>query len=113
MLGKLNEDCTMKICNYLFFLFFLAFSFVAKAQNILPNITNSIGPTATNNIIKAERIFCYNVSSQGDNYKGYTIDNMAIEGFCGIVDENLKGMLLKQLLSTKENIDFNIFKRSS
>lgn len=79
----------------------------AATKNVLPSIASAIGQTATRNIEKSERLFCYLVSSKSQNYSGYTIDNMAIDGFCGIVDENLRDILIEQLLATQSNIDFN------
>ena len=101
----------MKFCSYfsVFMLSLLLASF-SKAQTsttMLPQIANNIGPTATRNIENSERLFCYLVSSKPSDYTGYTIDNMAITGFCGIIDDNLKNMLFEQLFATQSNIDFN------
>lgn len=78
----------------------------ASAQTLLPNISREIGPTATTNIEKSERLFCYQISNKPQNYSGYTLDNMAIKGFCGVIDEGLKTMLTEQLLASKDNMDF-------
>ena len=77
-----------------------------KQITLLPNIKSSIGATAANNIENAERLFCYQVSAKPRNYNGYTIDNMAITGFCGVIDDNLKEMLTEQLLANDANVDF-------
>ena len=84
---------------------FLAFN--VEAQSLLPSVSRDIGATAATNIEQAERLFCYHISNKPQNYKGYTIDNMAITGFCGILDTNLKDMLTEQLLATDGNIDFD------
>lgn len=101
----------MKISTYLsisLLISGLAVSTPAQAKQItlLPNIKREIGATAANNIENAERLFCYQVSTKPKNYSGYTIDNMAITGFCGVVDDNLKEMLTEQLMATDANIDF-------
>ena len=62
--------------------------------------------TATRNIENAERLFCYRVDRQPENYNGYTIDNMAVTAFCGVIDENLRKMIVEQLLMTQTNFDF-------
>ena len=72
----------------------LTFAVNANAQNkevsVLPEIKNEIGTSATSNIENAERLFCYKVAPKPKNYDGYTINNMAITGFCGVIDENLQ-----------------------
>ena len=97
----------MKFYKYLFFIALFSFAVGAKAQTILPGITRSVSATAINNILKAERVFCYNVTTKDDDYKGYTLDDTAITGFCGVADGDLREKLIKRLLSTKENIDFS------
>ena len=90
----------------------MSLTFVANvyAQNkqvsVLPEIKNVIGSTATNNIENAERLFCYKVAPKPKNYDGYTINNMAITGFCGVIDENLQQMITEQFLASENNIDF-------
>jgi len=78
----------------------------SSAQSVLPSIRRDIGETATRNIEDSERVFCYQVSAQRPNYQGYTINNMAVTGFCGVVDDNLKSLLLEQILANEDNIDF-------
>ncbi len=83
----------------------------AMAQNtpapeILPSISSTIGRAAADNISNAERLFCYHVAKKPANYSGYTINGMAITGFCGVIDDNLKNMLTQQLFATDTNIDF-------
>ncbi len=78
----------------------------ASAKTVLPSIASDIGASATQNIEKAERLFCYVVSAKPQNYSGYTLDNMAVTGFCGIIDDNLKDLLIEQILATTNNIDF-------
>lgn len=77
-----------------------------KAINVSSKIKNEIGSSAVNNIENAERMFCYQVEKKPQNFTGYTINNMAITGFCGVIDENLKQMLSEQLFMNEENIDF-------
>ena len=96
-----------------FRVFFLAILFLLNinispvtAKTILPSIASDIGVSATQNIEKAERLFCYVVSAKPQNYSGYTLDNMAVTGFCGIIDDNLKDLLIEQILTTQNNIDF-------
>lgn len=80
-----------------------------RAQNgsILPEITSNISPAAAQNITGAEQIFCYQVAFPPENYTGYTIDNFAVTGFCGIVNPELKNMILSELFMNPDNLDFN------
>lgn len=88
----------------------LTFAANVNAQNkevsVLPEIKNEIGNSATSNIENAERLFCYKVAPKPQNYNGYTINNMAITGFCGVIDENLQQMITEQFLASENNIDF-------
>lgn len=88
------------------FTFLFSFAAQSSAQSVLPSIRKDIGETAVRNIEESERVFCYQVSSKAPNYRGYTINNMAVTGFCGIVDDNLKRLLLEQILANEDNIDF-------
>ena len=97
----------MRIYKYLFFILAaLLTCFDSQAQTILPNIRSDIGTAGAQNIEKAERLFCYRVEKQPANYSGYTIDNLAVKAFCGVIDENLRGMLFEQLFTTQSNFDF-------
>ena len=66
---------------------------------ISQNIVDALGNSATTNIAEAEAVFCYQIASKPAGYKGYTIDNMAVTGFCGIVEDNLKNMIVQQFLA--------------
>ena len=82
------------------------FSLSHAEVKVLSGIADDLGQAAVNNIRNAERLFCYHVKAKPQQYTGYTIDNMAISGFCGIIDDNLRDMLTEQLLGTEEHIDF-------
>ncbi len=71
---------------------------------ISQNIIDAVGNSAIANISESEAVFCYQVTAKPAGYKGYTLDNMAITGFCGIVENNLKDMIVRQFLATPENI---------
>ena len=73
---------------------------------VLSSVADDLGQAATANIRNAERLFCYHVNSKPQKYSGYTIDDMAVTGFCGVIDDNLRDMLTEQLLGTEEHIDF-------
>ena len=75
--------------------------------SLVSDYSRQLNSAALNNILNAEMIFCYNVGSAPRNYNGYTLDGFAINGFCGIVQQELKNVLLQQLFGTAENVDFN------
>lgn len=78
-----------------------------KAE-ISQNIADAMGATAMDNIKNSEQVFCYQVATKPAGYKGYTIDNVAITGFCGVVQADLKELIVKQFLATPENISDEI-----
>lgn len=96
----------MKLRNFIFIFMLLSAPAIVNAQSILPTISNDIGDIATRNIEESERVFCYQVSSLPNDYRGYTLNNTAITGFCGVIDDNLKDMLVEQLMTTNSNINF-------
>lgn len=75
---------------------------------ILEEISSAIGSTAVNNINNAEQIFCYQVTNKPENYSGYTLDGMAIVGFCGIINNELKTMVVSELFMNPDNIIFDV-----
>jgi len=77
-----------------------------KRLEILQSISDSIGPAALANITGAEQAFCYQITSRPNNYGGYTINGMAVTGFCGVVSKQLQETIKEQFFSTSENIDF-------
>ena len=74
---------------------------------ILSEISSAIGNFATKNITDAEQIFCYQIATPPENYNGYTIDGMAIVGFCGVINEKLSTLVKKELLGNPNRIIFN------
>ena len=80
----------------------------AEEDNQPPVISQSmidaVGNSGIANITDSEAVFCYQVSSKPAGYKGYTIDNMAVTGFCGIIENDLKNMIIRQFFATPENI---------
>lgn len=77
-------------------------------KEILPEILSAIGPVAWDNIKNAEKIFCYEVASRPDNYDGYSIDSMAITGFCGVIKDEVKNIILSDLFMNNKNVLFNV-----
>lgn len=74
--------------------------------SLVSNFSRQLDAKALNNILNAEMVFCYNVGSASRNYNGYTLDGFAINGFCGIVQNQLKSVLMQQLFGTSENVNF-------
>lgn len=77
-----------------------------KRLEILQGIRDSIGQAALANITDAEQVFCYQVTGRPNNYSGYTVNGMAVTGFCGVVAKQLQDTIKEQFFSTAENIDF-------
>ncbi len=112
--------------NYIFIILFgLMLSFPSFAQNtspsaeipewkpdpknnvILEDITSVIGDSAIKNITDAEQVFCYQIANKPENYSGYTLDGMAIVGFCGIINQDLQKLIKYELFMNPENLLFN------
>ena len=70
----------------------------------LPGIADSIGAAAAINIEQAEQVFCYEVDSRAVDYDGYTIDGMALTGFCGVLNQEIKDLVLRELFMTPQNV---------
>ena len=75
---------------------------------ILDEISSAIGASALQNITNAEQVFCYQIANRPENYTGYTLDGMAIVGFCGIINNELKTMVTSELFMNPNNIVFDV-----
>lgn len=80
----------------------------ANSTSVLEEISSAIGPSALANITKAEQVFCYQVSDRPANYTGYTIDGLAVYGFCGIITDDLKKIIISELFTNQDNILFDV-----
>ncbi len=79
-----------------------------KKQEILSEIKQAIGDAAWNNISQAEQIFCYEVTTKPQDYDGYTLNNMALTAFCGVIKDDIKQNVLSQLFMNNKNVLFNV-----
>ena len=70
----------------------------------LPGIADSIGAAAAINIEQAEQVFCYEVDARAVDYDGYTIDGMALTGICGVLNPELKKLVLQELFMSPQNV---------
>lgn len=78
-----------------------------KNKEILQEIKTAIGDSAIKNITDSEQVFCYQIANRPENYTGYTLDGMAIVGFCGVINQDLQSLIKYELLQNPENILFN------
>ena len=74
---------------------------------VIQKIKDALPKHGLNNILQSERIFCYTVDKAPKDYKGYTLNGMAVTGFCGILNEKDKDILLKEFFY-KENSVSNV-----
>ncbi len=79
-----------------------------QKKQVLPEIKAAIGDTAWKNIEDAEKIFCYEVDTKPQDYNGYTLDSMAVVGFCGVIKPEIKNNILSQLFMNNKNVLFNV-----
>lgn len=75
--------------------------------SILPKITESIGPLAAHNLTNPEQVFCYQIAQPPENYQGYTLNGMAIVGFCGVISPKVQQLISDKLLNNSESIVFD------
>ncbi len=78
-----------------------------KYNTVLERISTAIGPSALNNIVNSEQVFCYQIANRPENYTGYTIDGMAIVGFCGVINQELQTLIKSELMMNPNNIEFD------
>ena len=81
----------------------LAFSANAQEKGVSPYIAQSLPQSALNNILNSERVFCYTVTMPTEGYTGYTLDQMALTGYCGQLGEE-KSLFVDEFFKTPENI---------
>lgn len=88
----------------------LSFCFQAFAQtaHMTTYLKDSLSNLALQNILKAEKIFCYTVEMPKDDYEGYTLNQMAITGFCGILEENEKNIFIEEFFSKEKSLSTKI-----
>ena len=72
----------------------------------LPEFEKLAGRTAMNNIFNAEQVFCYEVFPPSLDYKGYTLDNLPIRGFCGVLDKKTREAVTPFFFSNPSAVDF-------
>ncbi len=77
-------------------------------DTILDEISSAIGTSALNNIINSEQVFCYQIANKPENYTGYTLDGMAIVGFCGVINPQLQTLIKSELMMNPNNILFDV-----
>lgn len=63
------------------------YAFSAKADGLTLYIEKNVSPVALNNILNAEKVFCYTVEMPSAGYTGYTLDQLALTGYCGQLGE--------------------------
>ena len=80
-------------------------TFMANAQtaNITPYIAKNLSAQALNNIVNSERVFCYTVKMAPSGYQGYTLDQMALTGYCGMLGEE-KSVFIDEFFKSPANI---------
>ncbi|MBQ8677641.1 MAG: hypothetical protein IJ529_04155 [Alphaproteobacteria bacterium] len=78
----------------------------AKPQ-ILSRIAEEIGPWAFNNLNAPEQVFCYQVAMPPENYTGYTLDGLAVVGFCGVINQKIQDLVVRNLLGDEQSILFD------
>lgn len=77
---------------------------IIHQPEIIPMIKKSLPETTVLNLSKAEQIFCYHVTKRPKSFNGYTIDGMAITGYCGELDASKAATAYAALFTQNQNI---------
>lgn len=80
---------------------------VATKNEIIAKIKDNISAYGLNNITQAEQIFCYTVDKPPIDYNGYTMNGMALTGFCGVLGKSDKDLFINEFFHN-ENSTSNI-----
>lgn len=70
---------------------------------ITQKIRDGVPVFGLNNIVDAEQVFCYTVAKAGNSYEGYTINGMAITGYCGVIAKNDTDLFIQEFLTKDKN----------
>lgn len=81
---------------------FVGFAYAVNAE-VTPYVEESLSPAALNNILNAEKVFCYSVRMAPAGYTGYTLDQLALTGYCGQIKEE-KSIFVEEFFEKPENI---------
>lgn len=73
-------------------------------------VSDYITPSAIENLMHPELVFCYKVTSKPKGYNGYTLDGLALVSFCGILEQNQIVGLIDQLFTKEGNISPDVEK---
>ena len=74
-----------------------------EAKVILQKFKDGLHSHALNNITDSEQIFCYTVEKAPKDYTGYTLDGMALTGFCGVLGKPDKDVFINEFLVKDES----------
>jgi hypothetical protein len=66
-------------------------------------MAQNLSPAALNNILNSEKVFCYTVEMAAPDYAGYTLDQLALTGYCGQLKEE-RAAFVKEFFETPSNI---------
>jgi hypothetical protein len=77
---------------------------IVHQQEIIPLIKKNLAETTILTLTKAEQIFCYHVTKRPKGFNGYTINGMAITGYCGELDAPQAATAYEALFTHNQNI---------
>ena len=111
------KGCLMKLFKFLMCLCVVFLSLNSNAQmlaqktqgeekqtQISEYIKESLSYIALKNVTDAEQVFCYTVTKAPKDFNGYTVDQMAITGFCGIFEQQEKEIFINELFKNENHL---------
>ena len=76
----------------------------AQSGEATEYLRSSLNQASLKNILEAERVFCYTVEMPSAGYTGYTLDQMALTGFCGILSDEEKTLFVDEFFKNEKNV---------
>ena len=76
---------------------------ISVRAEVTPFIEQNLTGAALNNILNSEKVFCYTVEKATRGYTGYTLDTLALTGYCGQLKEE-KSVFIKEFFETPEHV---------
>ena len=76
---------------------------VKESGEITQKIKDGIPAYGLNNIVNSEQVYCYNIEKASKGYSGYTLDGMAVTGFCGVLSKKDIDLFIKEFLTKDSN----------
>ena len=104
-IGKIKKTLALALVGCLCQMYNVNAQVATPKPQVVEDIYATVGDTAMRNILEAEQVFCYTVETKKRAYSGYTLDGMALTGFCGVLNKQITASLTEMFFMQKNNVD--------